>query len=311
MHEFLHQPSKLNPSSKPVGVPIEVLPIAHDVDWLTSKRPKKRRRLQWFVDETDSADEQSNPPKRRKHLPETLPTRPDRPLDAISRQIEAWREGKIDQPISDHESESDIDWSEPDMEPENVSGRSYPSWARHNMRIAARIEITRDRWGFLTEEDLNEQEHSTFKELRKWLDEWRGKCVMHHFLSCNGTSSNGHMMEGCNIKLSKDLCDLSSKIQIWLSRLVAGQSLSCPWCLVLRILCNHWAKGPGNRWAESGEACQYQRIILQTIVVMVECNNRFRDMADSWLDFYRVSLRNLDDVCQWLGGRTVGTTSMP
>jgi hypothetical protein len=39
---------------------------------------------------------------------------------------------------------------------------------------------------------------------------------------------------------------------------------------------------------------------------MVEFDNRFRQVADSWMDFNGVHSRNLDNVCQWLGGRTVG-----
>jgi hypothetical protein len=46
---------------------------------------------------------------------------------------------------------------------DNESGGTWPSWARHKMRIAARIEKTRQQWGYLSEKDLNKQEQSALR----------------------------------------------------------------------------------------------------------------------------------------------------
>jgi hypothetical protein len=99
---------------------------------------------------------------------------------------------------------------------------------------------------------------------------------------------------------------LSSKFQTRISRLAARQTLCCSWCLVPRVLCDRWVRGPGNRWTESDGECQYRGVITRAVVTMVEFDNRLRDVADSWMDFHGVPSRNLDKVCQWLSGRTVG-----
>ena len=114
------------------------------------------------------------------------------------------------QPISDHESDSSIDWDEPDMISDNESGGTWPSWARHKMRIAARIEKTRQQWGYLSEKDLNKQEQSALKGLRKWLDEWRDSCAICHFL--NRVSLTSHKTESCKGALAEHVCSLSSKL---------------------------------------------------------------------------------------------------
>jgi hypothetical protein len=154
------------------------------------------------------------------------------------------------------------------------------------------------------EKEFNNEEQRAFEALRGWLEEWRGRCAVYHFLPTVPASS--HSMDDCESVLSQRLRSLSSKFQTRMSRLVVQQTLSCPWCFVPRIICNRWVKGAANRWADSGEECQYHKIIIPAILVMVEFDKECRDTNDTWLDFHGIYSRNLDKLCQWVSGRSVG-----
>jgi len=56
--------------------------------------------------------------------------------------------------------------------------------------------------------------------------------------------------------------------------------------------------------AETGAECQYDRIIVLTIVIVLEGAVETREELDFWVDAYHHS-RNLDKICQWLGKRLV------
>jgi len=303
-HEFIHQSSKVMPSPKPTKESWKQpapKPSAR-------VQPVKRKLSQTNRDPSDTVRGGSR--KRRLQSPET-PERAEsalirsiRPFDAVVARIDAWRMGEVDRPMSDNESDSSIDWDEADMTPCEATGGSWASWRRHNARIEAKIEKTKQLCEFLDEKDLAENEREIFQTLRKWLEEWRGGCVVCHFLPT--VSPNSHRTEDCKGALGAHIRSLASRFQARMSQLAAQQTLCCPWCLVPRIICDRWVRGAANRWTESGKECQYHGVIIPAMLVMVECDIRFRDTVDTWMDSLGVHSRNLDKVCQWLSGRRVG-----
>lgn len=90
-----------------------------------------------------------------------------------------------------------------------------------------------------------------------------------------------------------------------LQRLAHADTQSCPVCLVLRLICNRWMQGKSNKWAENGSECQYNGIVVLTVVTALEGAVEIREELDIWMDSWLHS-RNLDRVCQWLSERTVG-----
>ena len=68
---------------------------------------------------------------------------------------------------------------------------------------------------------------------------------------------------------------------------------------------NRWEEGELKNWAETGIECQYSGVIILTIVTALEGAVEIREELDPWMDSWLHS-RNLDRVCQWLNGRTVG-----
>lgn len=90
-------------------------------------------------------------------------------------------------------------------------------------------------------------------------------------------------------------------------RLTRGpKTLSCPWCLVPRIICDRCAQGPQRKWVETGRRCQYSDVIIPVILVIVEADTRLRYVIDRWMDFREMPSRNLDRLCEWLSQRAEG-----
>jgi hypothetical protein len=56
---------------------------------------------------------------------------------------------------------------------------------------------------------------------------------------------------------------------------------------------------------ETGSNCQYNGVVVLTIVTAIEGAIEIREELDTWVDSWLHS-RNLDRVCQWLSGRIVG-----
>jgi len=73
---------------------------------------------------------------------------------------------------------------------------------------------------------------------------------------------------------------------------------------VPRLLCHRWEEGEGKNWTETGIECQYNGVIILTIVTALEGAVEVREELDTWIDSWHYS-RNLDKICQWLGERLV------
>jgi hypothetical protein len=64
-------------------------------------------------------------------------------------------------------------------------------------------------------------------------------------------------------------------------------------------------QGKLNKWAENGSECQYNGVVVLTIVTALEGAVEIREELDVWMDSWLHS-RNLDRVCQWFSERLVG-----
>ena len=94
--------------------------------------------------------------KRRLQSPETPErvepalSRAIRPLDVMFAQIDAWRKREVESPMSNNKSDLRIDLGEAYILPCEATSGSWASWRRHNERIEANIEKTREFCGVLT-----------------------------------------------------------------------------------------------------------------------------------------------------------------
>lgn len=115
-----------------------------------------------------------------------------------------------------------------------------------------------------------------------------------------------HRTLDCDSALGRHVQSMASLFQPRMLRRTQSQNLSCPWCLVPRIICDRWTQGPRRKWAESGRGCQYPDVIIPVILVMVDADSRIRCVIDRWMDFFEMRSRNLDKVCEWFSQQTRG-----
>lgn len=224
-------------------------------------------------------------------------------IKTINTRVDAWRRGEVHSPVSAEQSDSSIDWAQPDTTPSDKHG-SFPFWARHNERIEAKIDKTRRVLGVLNQGDLTKSEQKVFDSLQEWLEEWRDCCVVCHFQLL--VPKCPHRTLDCDSALGRHVQSMASLFQPRMLRYTQGQILSCPWCLVPRIICDRWTQRPRRKWAETGRGCQYPDIIIPVILVMVDADSRIRCAIDRWMDFFEMQSRNLDMVCEWFSQRTRG-----
>ncbi|KFZ22897.1 hypothetical protein V502_02624 [Pseudogymnoascus sp. VKM F-4520 (FW-2644)] len=91
-------------------------------------------------------------------------------VEKIKSRVARWKRGEEHSPVSAEESESSIDWDQPNITPREGYG-SFPFWARHDARIEAKIEKTRKTICIFRQASLTSgsaPEHS-------WITSIRGK----------------------------------------------------------------------------------------------------------------------------------------
>ena len=333
-HEFLHLPSKVVPCTEATTVERAIgspSPLLRESPRIATSSPSTRRRTLPWQDTLDSV----RPAKRRalpghqdlQHIddvrqalllgmqdhtaPAPAPKRPAHPADIIAR-VEKWKDGEGGNPVSDDECDSHIDWDEPDMIPSTAptngsrpswSSAPWPSWRRHNARIEAKIDRARQFYGVFDVTELRPDEQRALRDLKRSLDTWSNCCIVCGFKG-NPLDRHRHSTQDCPDPLNRT-------VQIWaplflakLQRLAHADTKSCPVCLLPKLLCNRWEEGEQKNWAETGIECQYNRVVILTIVTALEGAVEVRAELDTWVDSWLRS-RNLDRVCQWLAGRLI------
>jgi hypothetical protein len=335
-HEFLHQPSKVMPyrEASIIGENAGSLspPLQQSPD--TNTGPAKRKTLPWGHGEPHDTI-----PTKRRALPglqnlsrvdnvrltqsqaqlsgtadHAVPAvkRPAHPADVIIR-VEAWQDGAGGNPVSDDEGDSPIDWDGPDMIPSAAptdgslpswSSAPWPSWSRHKTRIEAKIDKARQFYGVFDVEELRPHEQMAMRDLKRSLDLWTQCCIVCDFKG-NPRGRHKHSTQDCTDSLNRIVQTWAPLFLTRLQQLAHADTQSCPVCLVPRLVCNRWEEGELKNWAETGIECQYSGVIVLTIVTALEGAVEMREELDPWMDSWLHS-RNLDKVCQWLSGRTVG-----
>jgi hypothetical protein len=232
-HEFLHQPSKVMPSTetmvmqegamgmspssrRPHGIvdsrPAKRRSPSQLQEEFQSTRPAKRRTLPWCqspqnVENTQLSQYEPKSTCARQVLRPAEP--PPYPADIMAR-IEAWKDGVVGQPVSDDESDSSIDWDEPDMIPSAAptdgslpswSRAPWPSWSRHNRRIEAKIDKARQFHGVFNLTELRADEQRAMRELKRCLDVWSRGCIICDFKGNPTRPTDRHATHDCRDRL--------------------------------------------------------------------------------------------------------------
>jgi hypothetical protein len=281
-------------------------PLHHDR--LDDTRPIKRKTTRKRQDPPqvgDVGDVSASQPR----VP-AIAKRPANPTEIMA-QVEAWKDGAADKPVSDDESDSTIDWDEPDMVPSATltdgslpswSRAPWPSWSRHNVRIKTKIYKARQFHGVFNLEELNSDEQKMLKNLKTSLGLWSDCCIICDF---KGTPiRHHHSTNDCSDSLNCAVKYWAPLFQTRLQRLTETDTQSCPVCFIPRLICDCWKQGEPSKWVETGSNCQYNGVIIVVIVTALEQAVEVREELDTWMDLSLHS-RNLDSVCQWLSGRSV------
>ena len=238
---------------------------------------------------------------------------PAHPANIILR-VEAWKDGASRTPVSDDEGDSPIDWDEPDMIPSaaqadglpsSLPRASWPSWSRHNRRIEAKIDKARQFHGVFNLKALRPDEQRATRELQRCLDVWSQGCIICFFKGNSIRPRERHATNDCHDRLYRTVQTWAPLFLTKLQRLAGADTQSCPVCLVPKLLCARWKQGTLNEWTATGLKCQYNGVVVFTIVTALEGAVEVREELDCWMDSWLHS-RNLDRVCQWLSERTVG-----
>ena len=296
-HEFLHLPSKVLLHAEATVVEEDIRRLSpllqESPKRATSSRPTKRRSSPWHQDALDTA----RPAKRRAlsedldllHLdhvqlphgqapllrmqdhvvPTPVTRQPAQPADIIAR-VKEWRDGAGGNPVSDDECDSPIDWNEPDMIPSTAptdgsrptwSSAPWPSWSRHNARIAAKIDRARQFHGVFDTQELCPNEQAAMRGLKRSLDVWSKCCIVCDFQG-NPLDRHRHSTQDCPDRLNRTVQTWAPLFLARLQRLAQADTQSCPVCLVPRLLCHRWEEGEGKNWTETGIECQYNGVII-------------------------------------------------
>ena len=217
-------------------------------------------------------------------------------------------------PVSDDEGDSLIDWDEADMIPSvgptdgpllSWSRAPWPSWSRHNRRIESKIDKARQFHGVFDVQELRPHEQTAMRGLTRCLDTWSRCCIVCDFKGNPIGPRNQHANHDCRDSLYRTVQTWTPLFLARLQRLAHGDAQSCPVCLVPRLVCDRWKQGRSNKWAESGSECQYNGVVVLTVLTALEGAVEIREELDIWMDSWLHS-RNLDRVCQWLSERTAG-----
>jgi hypothetical protein len=201
------------------------------------KRPRKRA-----ISSLESHTTETNVPKRTRRPSDTTAKRSDRPLDVLAEHIVAWQDGETDQPVSDHESDSGMDWKKPDVISDNVS------IARGDRR--------------LYEQARTQREARDYYNLDTRLASLVGKCPICYTRHTAGREVGVyHTIEDC-----KD--ESRALVVTGIARLrdvKFEKALCCESCSVPREMCQE------SRYLSSqfGRGCPYKGIVHEAVVAIM------------------------------------------
>lgn len=153
--------------------------------------------------------------------------------------------------------------------------------------------------------ELRPDEQRAIRQLKSCLDVWSQGCIVCDFKGNPIRPRDRHATHDCHDYLYRTVQTWAPLFLTRLQRLADADTQSCPVCLVPRLICGRWKQGKSNEWAATGSKCQYDGVVVFTIVTALEEAVEVREELDLWMDSWLHS-RNLDRVCQWLSERTVG-----